>query len=232
MSVTHLRIKTVQQEADENDDRRWRELWETRDGKGLPDLPRSLAIRVWALLQSGPLAPKDIGELLNCPASSVHYAVGSLRRHGQNILTHKRQYHLRESPPLRIIEGPRGLTLAPVNAKPRKNESIIEVPGAQPPDDGGYDRNERSDSNGKRQRQTTKAEAVRSSRSYKKLKKKPSAEERHSTASARLRCELATINERLAKTREQIEDVRGERDWLRRTIRKAERVTTADGGNA
>lgn len=224
MSVTHLRIKTVQQEADENDDRRWRELWETRDGEGLPDLPRSLPIRVWALLQSGPLAPKDIGEMLNCPANSVHDAVKSLRRHGQKILTHKRQYHLRESPPLQIIEGPRGLTLAPVNAKRRENESIIEVPGARPPDYGDYD------SNGERQRQTTKAEAVRSSRSYRKLKKKPSAEERHSTASARLRCELATINERLAKTREQIEDVRGERDWLRRVVRTAEGKPQRRGG--
>ena len=139
--VTYIKIVSEEQQADDREAERFRDLWRASDGPGLPLPWRSLPIKVWALLSEGPLTAAEIAKELMLPDGSkvaekrVDRAVSTLRKHGQDIFkphtraNHRRQreYHLVQRRPFLISEGPHGLRLAPRDGRPRGNEVIIEL---------------------------------------------------------------------------------------------------------
>lgn len=133
--VTYIRIVSEEQQADDREAERFRDLWQASGGPGLPLPWRSLPIKVWALLREGPLTVAEIAEELKIPADRVSGAVSALRRHGQDIFSphtranHRgpRHYHLIQRQPLLISEGPYGLRLAPRDGCLRDNEVVIEL---------------------------------------------------------------------------------------------------------
>lgn len=141
--VVYIRMVSEEQLADEREAERFRDLWIANDGDGLPLPWRSLPIKVWALLREGPLTAAEIAEELKLPdelevaEERVKYAIRVLRQRGQDIFNphtranhnqrQRRKYHLIEGEPLRIVEGPHGLRLAPPSGRLRGNEVLIEL---------------------------------------------------------------------------------------------------------
>jgi biotin operon repressor len=132
-SITHIRIVSLEQEAAEREAERFRELWEANDRDYLPPPCRSIPIKVWALLKRGPLTARELAEQLHCRKDTVQQGVFYLRRSGQRIGNLSDRYHdlckyqLLPGPPLKILETPRGLKLAPLSGRVRVNEVVIEL---------------------------------------------------------------------------------------------------------
>lgn len=131
--ITYIRIVSLEQEAAEREAERFRDLWEPHDEGFLLPPHRSIAIKVWALLKCGPLTILDIAEQLRCREAAAYKSIFDLRKHGQRIINPRnnhrehREYELLAGPPLKIIETPRGLHLAPLHGRVRANEALIEL---------------------------------------------------------------------------------------------------------
>ena len=119
--VTYIRIVSVEREVRELEAERFRELWERDDDRdGLQAPYRSIPIKVWALLNRGPLTAPEIAEELGCRRGAVQLAIWKLRGVGQNIRTLRKThnghqgrctYQLLPGPALKITQGPRGMRL-------------------------------------------------------------------------------------------------------------------------
>ena len=133
--VVYLRLRTEEELADELEAQRFRILWEENEAPGLPSPWRSLPIKVWALLHEGPLTASEIAAKLQATPSAVRAAIRTLREHGQDIFCphtrynhrQERKYHLVPRQPLRVVEGPAGLRLAPRDGKVGPRRVIIEL---------------------------------------------------------------------------------------------------------
>ena len=131
--ITHIRIVSLKREAARREAERFRDLWETNEKSYLSPPYRSIPIKVWALLKCGPLSSHELAEELCYRAGAVRQGVFDLRRRGQRIVNlpgeyhDRRKYQLLPGPPLKIIESPRGLNLAPLSGRVRANEVVIEL---------------------------------------------------------------------------------------------------------
>lgn len=132
-TVTYIRIVSLEQEAAERETERFRDLWESNDRGYLLAPRRSVPVKVWAFLTEGPARPQEIAEELRCTKSAVQVAIHYLRLSGQNITTLldtdglRCTYELQPGPPLKLLETPRGLKLAPKSGRVRANEVVIEL---------------------------------------------------------------------------------------------------------
>ncbi|MCK5805779.1 MAG: hypothetical protein KAI66_23310, partial [Lentisphaeria bacterium] len=131
--VTYIRIVSLEQEAAEREAERFHDLWAANNPDFLPPPRRSIPVKVWAFLTQGPARPQEIAEELRCTKGAVAAGVFYLRLSGQNVATlldrdgRQCTYELRPGPPLRLLETPRGLKLAPRSGRVRANETVIEL---------------------------------------------------------------------------------------------------------
>ena len=127
MSVTYIRLQTEPQKSRNAEQQRWRELWEVNDVGGIPPLHRSLAIRAWALLKVEPRTLHEMSSTLGCTRARAYKSVYALRKHGQRIIFFNGKYRLLDGPPLSIVEGVRGLMLAPNCIRKSDKERVHEL---------------------------------------------------------------------------------------------------------